>query len=144
MTDAKADIYRRSFNSTYDELETVLHEALAVIAKWSPRSNLFTAELILRESLVNALKHGNGGDPHKHVELVLRVENHDLYAQISDEGTGFNWQNLLKKNFPPSEQEHGRGLLLLREYGCNPCWNERGNCLSLKVPLEADPASKGS
>ena len=67
-----------------------------------------------RESMVNAVTHGNGYDKDKSVHFAVRVEDGTLTISIRDEGEGFDphgvpdptaLENLLKTS--------GRGLLLM-------------------------------
>ena len=76
--------------------------------------------LAVRESVVNAIKHGNAGDHHKRVHVEFTVLNGDgagLAIRVRDEGPGFDPseipdcvapENLLKCS--------GRGIFLIRRF----------------------------
>jgi serine/threonine-protein kinase RsbW len=124
------------FPSTLDGLESILRDALKFFEQSGDLSidTLFGAELILREALVNAIVHGNNSQHEKNVTLTLNVDGSSHLIQISDEGEGFDWKSALKHAYPPGEQDHGRGLLLMRDYGYTMSWNEKGNQLTLFYP----------
>lgn len=124
------------FPSTLDGLESILGDALKFFEQSGALSSdsLFGVELILREALVNAVVHGNNSQHEKKVSLALNIDVSGHSMQITDEGEGFDWKSALKHAYPPGEQEHGRGLLLMRDYGYTMSWNDKGNRLTLFHP----------
>src|SRR6266480_1318420 len=46
--------------------------------------------LAVREAVANAIRHGNGGDPEKQVEVEVRLEESEVVVVVRDEGTGFD------------------------------------------------------
>src|SRR3954465_3059598 len=77
--------------------------------------------ITIRESVINAIRHGNQSDPRKHVivELVTDTtpDSCELRIQVRDHGEGFDPaavpdplapENLLKAN--------GRGMLMIRSF----------------------------
>ena len=71
----------------------------------------------VRESVVNAIKHGNKLDEVKRVEISFDIRPTELEVQIRDDGTGFDPgavpdplapENLLKA--------HGRGIFFMRRF----------------------------
>ena len=77
----------------------------------------FSVRLAVEEALVNALKHGNGRDVDRSIEVHCRVGSDLIRVEIVDEGDGFD----------PSEVEssceegniltpNGRGLDLMRRF----------------------------
>jgi len=88
--------------------------------------DLFGMRLALEEAIVNAIRHGNKGDPAKIVQVRYRV------TEIQDEGPGFNPDNIPDPLAPENlESPTGRGLFLIRYYMTSITFNERGNCLTL-------------
>ena len=74
-------------------------------------------DLAIRESVANAVKHGNKFDETKSVEVRLSHERGGFGISVRDHGTGFdveeipdptNPENLLKVN--------GRGILFMRSF----------------------------
>jgi serine/threonine-protein kinase RsbW len=71
----------------------------------------------LRESVVNAIKHGNAGDESKRVALDFVIHARAIEIRVQDEGTGFDPgdvpdpvapENLLKAD--------GRGIFFMRSF----------------------------
>jgi serine/threonine-protein kinase RsbW len=78
---------------------------------------IFAVDLAARESVANAVKHGNKLDESKNVEIRLDDRDDDLEITVRDHGEGFsvddipdptNPENLLKTN--------GRGILFMRSF----------------------------
>jgi serine/threonine-protein kinase RsbW len=79
--------------------------------------DLFGVRLALEEAIVNAIKHGNGGDPTKSIRLAYCVSRQQLLVEIEDEGDGFDLQSVPDPLDPENlERPCGRGLLLMRTY----------------------------
>ncbi len=73
--------------------------------------------MAVRESMVNAVAHGNKYNNRKHVRLTIEGHSDKIVVEIADEGEGFDetavadplaQENLLKQS--------GRGLLLMRAF----------------------------
>jgi serine/threonine-protein kinase RsbW len=78
---------------------------------------LFAIDLAVRESVANAVKHGNKFASDKDVDVCLENTDKDFAITVSDHGSGFNVEaipdprdpeNLLKTN--------GRGILFMRSF----------------------------
>jgi serine/threonine-protein kinase RsbW len=84
--------------------------------------------IALDEAIVNAIKHGNKGDPEKTVHIVVEINAEGARFTIRDEGGGFQKEGLPDPREPsrllvPS----GRGLLLINHIMDEVRHNERGN-----------------
>jgi serine/threonine-protein kinase RsbW len=71
--------------------------------------------MAVRECLINAIEHGNGGDARKSIGLRLSLLDDRLVVEVRDQGKGFD----LAAVPDPREDEHllkssGRGLFLAR------------------------------
>jgi serine/threonine-protein kinase RsbW len=71
----------------------------------------------MRESVSNAIRHGNHFDADKRVDIVIRLENDAIAISVRDEGEGFNPtalrdpradENLLRAD--------GRGVFFMRAF----------------------------
>jgi len=71
----------------------------------------------VRESVVNAIKHGNQGDEARRVTVVITSQPNALEVRVQDQGTGFDpaavpdplaEENLLKAD--------GRGIFFMRQF----------------------------
>ncbi len=78
---------------------------------------IFAVDMAIRESVANAVKHGNKFDETKTVELTLEVAGDIFSISVRDFGAGFaveeipdptNPENLLKAS--------GRGILFMRNF----------------------------
>jgi len=73
--------------------------------------------MAVRESMVNAVHHGNRYDPKKTAHLRMEIEGRKLIVTVTDQGPGFELgavpnpiadENLLKQS--------GRGIFLIRSF----------------------------
>jgi serine/threonine-protein kinase RsbW len=94
--------------------------------------DLFAIKLAVEEALVNAIKHGNQMDPRKKVHVSYRILPDHFEIHITDEGTGFDPRDVPDPTTPENlERPCGRGLMLMRHYMCEVCYNERGNSVRM-------------
>ena len=101
--------------------------ALGVIKPDS--SNLFIA---LDEAFVNAVKHGNQGDPKKLVRITADLSTKEARFTIEDEGRGFNVKEVPDPLDPANLfKTSGRGVLLIYNIMDVVEYNERGNRLTM-------------
>lgn len=73
--------------------------------------------LAVRETVVNAINHGNQADPDRKVNIILETKNYGIKARVRDQGSGFEEIDVPD---PTSEdyllKTSGRGLLLVRAF----------------------------
>jgi serine/threonine-protein kinase RsbW len=113
-------VVRLEFTSAFEMLDFVQvvsdHVARGV---GLDEDSLHWVGVAIRESVINAIKHGNGNDANKHVfvefETAARDDAHELRIRVRDQGEGFDpaavanplaAENLLKSS--------GRGIFLIR------------------------------
>ncbi len=83
---------------------------------WTEKE-VFPIKLALEEALVNAIRHGNGDDHQKGVNIEVTLNHKSFHATVSDEGPGFNPDTLPEPLAPENlEQPGGRGVFLIRHY----------------------------
>lgn len=75
----------------------------------------------VRESVINAIRHGNGNDLHKQVHVEFStLEDHNspgLLIRVRDEGCGFDPANLPDCHAPENLlKSSGRGICLIRSF----------------------------
>jgi len=96
---------------------------------------LFPINLVIREGLTNAVRHGNKGDPDKIVRFLLTIfDNKAIKLMIEDQGDGFNWRKL-KKSDPSENKDHGRGIMIIESYFSHYSYNDKGNILYLEKEI---------
>jgi serine/threonine-protein kinase RsbW len=125
------------------EVPALLEEVVAVLTGlgYSARDRM-AVRLALEEALLNALRHGNGGDPSKCVHCTYRAHPRALLVDVVDEGRGFD-PNLVPDPTLPENLERpcGRGLLLMRHAMTWVCYSRRGNRVTLCKRPSASAAS---
>jgi len=92
--------------------------------------NCFTAELLLREALANAVVHGCHADSSREVQCVLRLKGRRLLIAVQDDGDGFDWRAAWG-NSANSSDCSGRGIEILRTYANHVRYNQRANGVAL-------------
>jgi serine/threonine-protein kinase RsbW len=118
---------------THDEIFAHLDELIEKLGRlgYSDRE-MFGVRLALEEAMVNAVKHGHGGDTTKQAMLRYRLTAAQLLAEVEDQGPGFNPADVPDPLAPENlERPGGRGLLLMRRYMTWVRYNAAGNCVTL-------------
>src|SRR5581483_852858 len=118
---------------TVDEMRHVLAELINELrGRGYSEKEQFGIRLALEEAIVNAIKHGHGGDTSKRVLLRYRLDGHAFVAEVEDEGPGFDPQRLPDPLAPENlELPGGRGVFLMRHYMTSVAFNGPGNCVML-------------
>jgi len=119
MRDARA--VRFQFQSTYEILDFV-QAACDGLGRMVglDEDSLHWLGVAVRESVINAIKHGNGGDEGKrvHVEFTpLPSEPSGLAIRVRDEGPGFDPEELPDPLAPENIlKASGRGIFIIRSF----------------------------
>jgi len=93
---------------------------------------IFSVRLALEEALVNAIKHGNQMDRTKKVRIAYRFVSERFEIQITDEGNGFDPEDVPDPTAIENlERPCGRGLMLMRHYMTEVTYNQCGNSVSM-------------
>jgi serine/threonine-protein kinase RsbW len=112
--------------SVQEQIEQILQEL-----QTSERDR-FCIRLALEEALINAIKHGNQMDRAKKVQISFRILSDRFECCISDEGEGFDPNDVPDPTAEENlERPCGRGLMLMRHYMSEVVYNERGNSVSM-------------
>src|SRR5260370_3871390 len=92
--------------------------------------DVFSIRLALEEALINAMKHGNQMDRAKKVKISYRLLADRFEIAISDEGPGFDPNDVPDPTAIENlERPCGRGLMLMRHYMSEVRYNDRGNAV---------------
>ncbi|WP_269623122.1 ATP-binding protein [Prochlorococcus marinus] len=100
-------------------------------------------ELGLHEALVNAVRHGNLGDPKKKLRVRRIITPNWVVWQIQDQGLGIpSYERIFSL---PSEidAESGRGLFLIHECFDDVRWSRKGNRLQIASKRTDQPNAMG-
>lgn len=114
-TEKKASVKLRSNFDSVELAERFFHSVID--QSRIQDSDSHRMEMAVRESVINAIQHGNGCDESKQVELSISVTPAKITIWVRDEGHGFDAgsvpnpleeNNLLKTS--------GRGIFIIRSF----------------------------
>ena len=88
-------------------------------------------QLGLQEALVNAVRHGNAGDPRKCLRIRRILTPNWLIWQIQDEGDGLPSHARAGCLPDQIDADQGRGLFLMHQCFDDIRWSRRGNRVQL-------------
>jgi serine/threonine-protein kinase RsbW len=96
------------------------------------KDDQFAVHLAMEEAIVNAVKHGNKQDTEKNVIIEYGLSSEKIEVWVTDQGAGFEPQNLAD----PRSGENiyktgGRGVLLIKSYMDSVEYNKTGNCVHM-------------
>jgi len=102
------------------DLVQVLSDRLSSIAGFDEDTTHWVS-VAVRESVINAVKHGNREDPAKHVmvEFTLspRAEPKRFSVEVLDEGEGFDYEEVDDPLAPENlMKSSGRGIFFMRNF----------------------------
>ena len=122
MTPNGHQVVRLEFTSAFEMLDfvQVVSDHVARGAGLDEDSRHWVS-VAIRESVINAIKHGNRHDTNKHVfvefETASRVEAPELMIRVRDEGEGFDPETLANPLAPENLlKSGGRGIFLIRSF----------------------------
>ncbi len=92
--------------------------------------------IAVTEAVNNAIRHGNGNDKSKNVSLSLKLEENQIIFIVSDEGTGFDYNNLPDPTAPENlEKPGGRGIFLMKHLCDEVSFEDDGKIVQLNFYL---------
>jgi serine/threonine-protein kinase RsbW len=122
MTSHSPDVVRLQFCSAFDMLDFVQVVSDHLCRRIGfDEDAMHWVSVAVRESVINAIKHGNQNDQTKlvHVEFVSTADHDDgsLTVSVRDEGEGFEPDNLADPLAPENVlKSSGRGIFLIRSF----------------------------
>lgn len=88
--------------------------------------------IAMTEGVNNAIVHGNKLDPEKSVSVVCAIDGKNIIFRITDEGPGFDYNNLPDPTAPENiEKPHGRGVFLMRHLADECAFEDDGRIVEL-------------
>ncbi|MDR3110471.1 MAG: ATP-binding protein [Planctomycetaceae bacterium] len=123
-----------TFPSNMERAHSLIDEIMSELRRmpWSDRE-LFAIQLSLEEGLINAITHGNKGNPEKKVRFSYTLSDEVTRFRIEDEGDGFDVNAVPDPtSIDNIENASGRGVLLVRSFMTNVTFNETGNVLTME------------
>ena len=125
--------FERVLDSDPDQCADVVRELLGWLSQdgWS-KDDKFGIRMATEEAIMNAIKHGNGGDRKKLVHVLVRLEKDRFYAKISDQGAGFRHDDVANPTDDSNlEKTSGRGVKLIKSFVDECRYNASGNSVEL-------------
>lgn len=131
MTDSKLHFV---FPSEFARMRDVQGELMAAVAQHGFDDDASHAiRLALEEALINAIKHGNGGDTSKKVTVDATVTDKVAEFTITDQGKGFDRADVPDPTDEANlEKTSGRGLLLIETYMTDVKYRDKGRTLWMR------------
>jgi len=98
-----------------DVVQTVLVQVCQLVG--FDEESVHYMSVAVRESVVNAIKHGNRQDAKKRVLVRFTIHRRSLEVEVRDEGTGFNPQAVPDPLAPENLlKAYGRGIFFMRQF----------------------------
>jgi serine/threonine-protein kinase RsbW len=113
-----------------DIAQTVLTQ-LCTLVGFEDETTHYLA-VAVRESVVNAMKHGNQQDESKRVQIQFTLRDRALEVQVQDEGKGFEPDEVPDPLAPENLlKAYGRGIFFMRQFMDEVTWEfpSRGGTL---------------
>jgi len=86
----------------------------------------------LTEAVTNAIIHGNDNDKNKTVQVRLKKQKNKLAFLVSDEGGGFDFDNLPDPTAPENLLKiGGRGVFLMRQLSDDVVFYDNGSTVEI-------------
>lgn len=88
--------------------------------------------IAMTEGVNNAIVHGNKLDIRKNVSVEYETRKKDLFFRITDEGPGFDYDNLPDPTAPENlERPNGRGVFLMRNLADECTFEDDGRVVEI-------------
>jgi len=95
--------------------------------------------IAVTEAVNNAIQHGNKQDPSKSFDLLIDSQENQLVFTVSDEGEGFDFENLPDPTEPGNiDKPHGRGIFLMKHLADEVEFSDEGRTVALKFQTPAN------
>jgi len=124
---------QRTLIKTLDEMVPVFERLEAWMRFFGyPGRDKFAVHLALQEAVMNAIQHGNRGQPDTHVKVTYLVTPAEVLLQVEDQGSGFKPDDvpnpIVNQNL---SRPSGRGIPLMRANSTWVNFNPKGNRVTL-------------
>jgi serine/threonine-protein kinase RsbW len=108
----------RSLDSTLESVDSAEELALGIAGRAGfDDEDLMKIGMAVRESMVNAVVHGNRYNSHKKVRFSVSHNDERYTVRIADEGEGFDPDSLPDPLAPENlMRTSGRGIFLIRSF----------------------------
>ena len=98
-----------------DIVQTILTQLCGIVG-FEEETTHYLA-VAVRESVVNAMKHGNGQDESKRVQIQFTLHDQAIEVQVEDQGKGFAPEEIPDPLAPENLlKAYGRGIFFMRQF----------------------------
>jgi serine/threonine-protein kinase RsbW len=114
----KPEAVERMLDSTLDSVDSAEELAVAVAQRAGmDEDDLMKVGMAIRESVVNAVVHGNRYNSNKKVRFSVSNDGQRFQVQVGDEGEGFDFDSIPDPLAPENlMRTSGRGIFLIRSF----------------------------
>jgi serine/threonine-protein kinase RsbW len=114
----ETETVERFLDSTLESVDSAEELALQEAEKAGvAEDDLHKIAMAVRESMVNAVVHGNRYSAHKKVRLSVSKGPREFIVKIADEGEGFDYEHLPDPLAQENLLRHsGRGIFLIKAF----------------------------
>jgi anti-sigma regulatory factor (Ser/Thr protein kinase) len=126
---SRSILVARDLPSEPVEVDAFCCEVRRILTESGLSADAFPVEMLLRESLNNALIHGNCRDCEKRIRAEVRIGRKWIALKVADEGTGFSPRKAMNA-LPAPEKTSGRGLAIYFLYANRVSFSSKGNQVS--------------
>jgi serine/threonine-protein kinase RsbW len=104
------------FSSCFKNIDAVIETVLNYLENEELKIDSFEINVVLRELLTNAIRHGNKCNESKKINFMLRIDGKKLQFFIKDQGPGFDPVKELNAR-SDILTPHGMGITILTSLG---------------------------
>ena len=95
--------------------------------------------IAITEAVNNAIIHGNKSNPEKKIKIHVESEEPNIIFKISDEGPGFDFENLADPTDPENiDKPNGRGVFLMRHLADEVEFFDKGKVVELSFDISSN------
>lgn len=136
-TTMQSDTKRIAIPSRIENIAIVEKAIDEICAKHNITEEHYGNVLIaITEGVNNAINHGNKQDDSKEVVIEFAVEGKKLVCKITDQGPGFDFENVPDPTSPENiEKPNGRGVFLMRHLSDDLSFEDNGAIAILEFSI---------
>ena len=114
----KPEVVERTLDSTLDSVDSAEELAIGIAQRAGmDEDDLMKVGMAIRESVVNAVVHGNRYNANKKVRFSVTSDGQQFTVQVGDEGEGFDFAAIPDPLAPENlMRTSGRGIFLIRSF----------------------------
>ena len=130
----RKDIEKLVLKSNISELNKIVSFVENIADKYYLNDSYFANIMVaLTEAFNNALKHGNKNDESKKITIEFYISNSEMIFDVSDEGSGFDFQSFLKTKHDLNQ----RGIDLIYHVSDKVAFSNNGSKISISFNMAA-------